>query len=256
MPWSEKARGLIRNHYAPVGRIGRANLNSAYRLFEDMAKKNKYDEETMAKITDLCDIYKGRADDLAKYTVSYRNYCEHVDSVDDIKIAPFHLLAYDEIVNMGKDSTHLEDHINVIRKYVVDDKNFVATPYMMVNTENPDDVKDCIDWWLDATSHGYEGMVVKPSTYTAYNEHGQVIQPAIKCRGKEYLRIIYGPEYTSDIQRLKKRSLSAKRGLAINEFALGIDSLTSFVKQKAFYKVHQSALAVLANEFEPVDVRL
>ena len=89
-----------------------------------------------------------------------------------------------------------------------------------------------------------------------YNQKGEIIQPAIKCRGKEYLRIIYGPEYLSDLQRLKKRSLSAKRRLALEELALGINSLTNFVENKAFYKIHESALAVLANEYEPVDVRL
>jgi hypothetical protein len=44
----------------------------------------------------------------------------------------------------------------------------------------------------------------------------------VKARGREYLRIIYRPEYTipENIERLRERSLSHKRSLTLREFAL------------------------------------
>jgi protein phosphatase len=41
-------------------------------------------------------------------------------------------------------------------------------------------------------------------------------------RGKEYLRIIYGPEYDApeNLTLLRERGLGGKRNLALREFAL------------------------------------
>jgi protein phosphatase len=36
-------------------------------------------------------------------------------------------------------------------------------------------------------------MVVKPPEHIAHGPRG-LVQPALKCRGREYLRIIYGPD--------------------------------------------------------------
>ena len=100
-------------------------------------------------------------------------------------------------------------------------------------------------------------MVVKPETYTA-REKGRLLQPAVKCRGRDYLRIIYGAEYLNPahLVRLKQRSLSRKRALALKEFSLGIESLMRFTEQAPLYRVHECAFGVLAMESEPVDPRL
>ena len=80
----------------------------------------------------------------------------------------------------------------------------------------------------------------------------------MKCRGKEYLRIIYGPEYTAaeNMIRLKNRGLSGKRSLALREFALGVEGLERFVKHDPLRKVHECVFGVLALESEEVDPRL
>ena len=100
-------------------------------------------------------------------------------------------------------------------------------------------------------------MVVKPMDFIATGKRGMV-QPAMKCRGPEYLRIIYGPEYTlpENIERLRNRGLSTKRSLALREFALGVEGLRRFVEEEPLYRVHECAFAVLALESEPVDPRL
>lgn len=114
-----------------------------------------------------------------------------------------------------------------------------------------------ITWWEEMTSSGGEGMVVKPLEFIAKGRRG-ITQPAVKCRGREYLRIIYGPEYTApaNLERLKSRGLGAKRSLAIREFALGIEALERFVKHEPLRRVHECVFGVLALESEPVDPRL
>ena len=116
---------------------------------------------------------------------------------------------------------------------------------------------EAIRWWDELTGKGGEGMVVKPMDFIATGKRGMV-QPAMKCRGPEYLRIIYGPEYTlpENIERLRNRGLSTKRSLALREFALGVEGLRRFVEEEPLYRVHECAFAVLALESEPVDPRL
>ena len=77
----------------------------------------------------------------------------------------------------------------------------------------------------------------------------------MKCRGREYLRIIYGPEYTADgnLSRPRKRDLRPKRSLARREFALGLEALARFVAREQLPRVHECVFAVLAMESEPVD---
>ena len=80
----------------------------------------------------------------------------------------------------------------------------------------------------------------------------------MKCRGREYLRIIYGPEYTlpENLDRLRARGLSTKRSLALRVFALGIVGLERFVRAEPLRRVHECVFGVLALESEPVDPRL
>jgi protein phosphatase len=138
-----------------------------------------------------------------------------------------------------------------------DPELLVATPYRAVDLGDPAQVEAAKTWWQDLTGAGGEGMVVKPSDFVARGKRG-LLQPAIKCRGPEYLRIIYGPDYTmpEHLERLRARGLSAKRGLALREFALGIEALERFVKREPLRRVHECVFAVLALESEPVDSRL
>jgi len=121
----------------------------------------------------------------------------------------------------------------------------------------PEAVTEAVKWWQELTAAGGEGMVVKPLQFVARNKRG-LIQPAVKCRGTEYLRIIYGPEYTApqNLERLRSRGLGTKRSLALREFALGVEALQRFVEREPLRRVHECAFAVLALESEPVDPRL
>ena len=114
-----------------------------------------------------------------------------------------------------------------------------------------------VHWWEELTAGGGEGAVCKPLEFVAQGKRG-LLQPAIKVRGREYLRIIYGPEYTlpEHLERLRSRGLGAKRSLALREFALGIEGLERFVRREPLRRTHEAVFAVLALESEPVDSRL
>src|SRR5207302_10697288 len=121
----------------------------------------------------------------------------------------------------------------------------------------PNAVNDAVRWWEDLTARGGEGMVVKPLDFVVRGSRG-LVQPAVKCRGTEYLRIIYGPEYSvpENLDRLRSRGLGAKRSLALREFALGVEALERFVRREPLRRVHECVFGVLALESEPVDPRL
>ena len=133
----------------------------------------------------------------------------------------------------------------------------MATRHKFVNLLSHESEGDATKWWLELTGRGSEGMVVKPLEFLARGTRGWV-QPAVKCRGPEYLRIIYGPEYTlaTNLDRLRSRGLGAKRSMAMREFALGVEGLERFTRGEPLRRVHECVFGVLALESEPVDPRL
>jgi protein phosphatase len=133
----------------------------------------------------------------------------------------------------------------------------LATPYKVVDVADEASQKEGIEWWEELTAAGGEGMVVKPFQFVTKGRRG-LVQPAVKCRGREYLRIIYGPEYTAPehLERLRSRGLSTKRSLALREFAIGMEALQRFVEREPLRRVHECVFGVLALESEPVDPRL
>lgn len=262
MPWSVKAQALLQRQYAPVGCVGKTSLRNAVEALEKACQRKniafQVSESTSGQNVDLgkvLETFMEREACLNRYIDAYREYCWPTVSIEDLRIAPFHLLATEGNVYYDKDHVW---HMETIRKYCTGaDKIFISTDYVVVDVNDDDSIRDGIDWWLMLTEAGGEGMVVKPYTFIAQKD-SELLQPAVKCRGREYLRIIYGPEYTmpEHMKRLKNRSLNRKRQLALREFALGMESLERFVSKKPLYKVHECVFAVLAFESEPVDPRL
>jgi protein phosphatase len=190
-----------------------------------------------------------------RYRDSYNRYVAPFAGIDDLRIAPFHLLASEGAVHA--DQNHLWHMAQAHRLAASDPALFVATAYKAVDLDDPAQVTSAIAWWEELTAQGGEGMVVKPLDFIARGKRG-VLQPAIKCRGREYLRIIYGPDYDlpENLSRLRQRGLGQKRSMAIREFALGLESLRRFVEHAPLTRVHQCVFGVLAMESEPVDPRL
>ena len=173
----------------------------------------------------------------------------------DLKLAPFHLLASEGQVHVQRDHLwHMEKLAEICK---AGDGILLATEHKHVDVTDNASVDVATRWWEELTCRGGEGMVVKPFEFIARGRRG-VTQPAIKCRGPEYLRIIYGPEYLlpQNLERLRNRGVSAKRSLALREFALGVEALERFVRQEPLRRVHECVFGVLALESEPVDPRL
>ncbi len=186
---------------------------------------------------------------------AYRKYCWPVHSLDDYSLAPFHILATEGQVHCDK--THEWHMENIAAICAGDPTLFTQTPYHVVNLSDQESYDNAVNWWMELTGSGGEGMVVKPYDFISKGSDG-LIQPAIKCRGSEYLRIIYGPEYDmpEHLARLKNRGLSKKQSLAMREFALGIEGLERFVRKEPLRRIHESIFGVLALESEQVDPRL
>ena len=248
MPWSAKAQELLRQQYAAVGAAAKASLTETVASLEHLASKN-------GDVLPLIEKYKQRLEAAKLYIDSYRRYCWLVQSVSDLKLAPFHLLATEGQVHVQRDHVwHMEKLAEVCK---AGDGLLLATSYRKVDVTDTASVEEATQWWEELTGRGGEGMVVKPLDFIVRGRRG-LSQPAVKCRGPEYLRIIYGPEYLlpENLERLRSRSVSTKRSLALREFALGVEALERFVRQEPLRRVHECVFGVLALESEPVDPRL
>jgi protein phosphatase len=248
LPWSAKAQELLRTQYAAVGAAAAAALNDAVNVLEAGALR-------LVDLAPLLERYRIKNELAARFVDAYRRYCWEVAAVHDLKIAPFHILASQDATHVGRDHIwHMETSAQLCQE---DPEVLLATPYHLVETTDPAHEQQATEWWYELTERGGEGMVVKPVDFIARGRKG-LAQPAVKCRGREYLRIIYGPEYTQpeNLERLRARSVSHKRGLASREFALGVEALERFARKEPLRRVHECVFGVLALESEPVDPRL
>lgn len=247
LPWSAKAQELLRDQYAPTGAAAVAALGTA-RDWLSIAEARGLEVAPWRHRTEA------RLDDASRFVEAYRQYCWTVSGLDDLKVAPFHLLASEGLVGLERDHRW---HLDIARRLSEADSIVRLTRHRFVELDDEGSVADVITWWEELTGAGGEGMVIKPVQGLARGRRG-LVQPAIKCRGREYLRIIYGPEYTEpqNIERLRQRGLRTKQSLAIREFALGLEALQRFVEREPLYRVHECVFGVLALESEPVDVRL
>ncbi|WP_422928843.1 polynucleotide kinase-phosphatase [Singulisphaera sp. PoT] len=253
MPWSAKAEDLLRNQYASVGAAARAALPQVAEALSKAAAR--VDGPEREGLVALENTYRGRLRDGQGFVDAYRSYCWPVESPSDYKLAPFFLLATEGKTYWDKGHDwHME---TLAEACAASDGLLVATPHRVIDLTDPEQVEQGILWWTELTGRGGEGMVVKPVEVVARGPKG-LVQPAVKCRGREYLRIIYGPEYTEpeNLERLRRRGLGHKRALALGEFALGVEALDRFVRREPLRRVHECVFAVLALESEPVDPRL
>ncbi|MGC9437367.1 polynucleotide kinase-phosphatase [Streptomyces sp. WG5] len=250
MPWSLKASGLLRSQYAAVGAASGAVFPDALAALEKATARG-------VGVGDLLDRQRARSADAAAFTAAYRRYCWTTDGLDGVRLAPFQILAA-----QGRSLAALphDEQLGLIDRLVEHDGSglLLTTRRLYVETGDPESVSAGVDWWLEMTGRGGEGMVVKPVGAVVRDAKDRLVQPGIKCRGREYLRIIYGPEYTrpDNLARLRQRFLNHKRSLAIREYALGLEALDRLADGEPLWRVHEAVFGVLALESEPVDPRL
>ncbi|HEV2295331.1 MAG TPA: polynucleotide kinase-phosphatase [Tepidisphaeraceae bacterium] len=254
MPWSAKAQDLLKNQYAAVGSAARAALTDAVAVLRQADRR--YVAAGIDGLTPVMLRQQERVAQAHRYVEVYRRYCWPVLTVSDLKLAPFHLLAGEGRVYVHQDHLwHMQTLARLSDAAAV--TPLMATAHRVVDLTDPASAEAGIAWWEELTTRGGEGMVVKPLDFVVRGRKG-LVQPAVKCRGSEYLRIIYGPEYDApeNLERLRKRGLGAKRSLALREFALGVEALERFVRREPLRRVHECVFGVLALESEPVDPTL
>jgi polynucleotide kinase-phosphatase len=249
LPWSAKAQELIKTQYAAVAAAATAALPEAAAVLTQAATRGLDGMEALLART------TARQTAAQQYAEAYRRYCWPVESLADLRLAPFHLLATEGRTYFDKDHAW---HMETLRALCLADEALLrATPYRVVHLQDIADVEAATQWWTDLTAAGGEGMVVKPYDFIPGGRQN-LVQPALKCRGREYLRIIYGPDYLlpGNLERLRERNVKSKRNLALREFALGVEGLDRFVAGAPLREVHQCVFGVLALESEAVDPRL
>ncbi|HEY3868070.1 MAG TPA: polynucleotide kinase-phosphatase [Actinocrinis sp.] len=274
LPWSAKAMGLLRDQYAAVGASARSALAAALGVLDQALRRPDAGDgvsdgdgaETGADVLELGpgerdvlrelrDSQAGRLRDAEAFTAAYGRYCWPTSDLDGVRLAPFQLLAAEgKVYATENHGWHLD---LADRLCAADPGLFQPTRRRVVEPADPGQVAEAADWWSQLTAGGGEGMVVKP--FDALVRDGRrIVQPGVKCRGTEYLRIIYGPEYLEprNLVQLRRRSLGRKQSLALREYALGLESLERFVAGEPLHRVHEAVFAVLALESEPVDPRL
>jgi protein phosphatase len=248
LPWSAKAGELLRGQYAPVGAAAGVALGAETSVLAAAAARG-------VDVADLLHRSRQRGEAAARFVAAYRRYCWPVGSVDDLRLAPFQVLA-------GEGSVHALHghgwHLDVLGRLCDRDPTTLRrTRSVAVSLGDPASEEAATAWWQELTAAGGEGMVVKPADVIHQGPKG-LVQPGVKCRGPEYLRLIYGPEYLAEqnLSRLRSRGLGHKRSLALREFALGIEALERFAAGEPLYRVHECVFGVLALASEPVDPRL
>jgi protein phosphatase len=249
LPWSAKAQELVKGQYAAVAAAASAALPQAEAALAAASGRGLDGAAALLART------SARREAATDYADAYRRYCWPVQSLDDLKLAPFHLLATEGKTYFDRDHAW---HMETLRSLSIADPRLLrATPYRVVDLTNPAEIEAATEWWLALTASGGEGMVVKPYDFIPTGGR-TLIQPALKCRGREYLRIIYGPDYLlpGNLERLRQRNVKGKRNLALREFSLGVEGLERFVAGQPLRLVHQCVFGVLALESEPVDPRL
>ena len=262
MPWSAKAEPLLKGQYAAVGAAARMGLAAAVNALERAAARG-------VAVGDLLSRCRGRAESVAHYAAAYRPYCWPVRSLEDLKLAPFHLLATEGQVRLPTEGqgykptggqgysnqTHAW-HLETLDQLCAAGSDLLsAIDRRRVVLDDASSRGQAVRWWEELTASGSEGFVAKPLDFVCTDGRG-LVQPALKCRGREYLRLIYGPEYAERIELLRRRNLKGKQALALREFALGVEGLERFVAGQPLRRVHECVFAVLALESEPVDPRL
>jgi protein phosphatase len=248
LPWSAKAGDLIRSQYSAVGAAARTALPAAVSALEQAAARG-------LEVADLLDRQRRRTADAEAFTGVYRRYCWPTDGLTGVALAPFQLLA--TAGTTYADRPHAW-HLALADRLAESDPELVrGTRSLPVDVTDPTSEAEATAWWEEMTAAGGEGMVVKPAANLTRGRRG-VVQPGLKVRGREYLRLVYGPDYTEPqhLERLRERSLGRKRGLALREYALGLEGLERLARGEPLWRVHECVFAVLALESEPVDPRL
>lgn len=244
LPWNVKAGELIASEYAHVA-------NAA--IIDRSSLANALSEAATVDVDDWRQEAEKGLRDAEAFRNAYAPYIWSVQNDDAIQIAVFHVLAHQqELLTTKPHSWHMEQS----QRLADASDLFLATEYRFISGEQGK--QEAIQWWHELTETGGEGFVVKPLDWNAVSTNGRPVQPAMKVRGREYLRLIYGMNYLEPevLEHVKKRGLKKKQQMAVDEYALGLEGIQRLIHQESVERIHECVLAVMAIESDPADPRL
>lgn len=170
LPWSAKAMDLIRRQYASVGAAAHAGLKATITTLQQAAARG-------LDLAGLLDAERARLQQADRYVDAYRRYVRFVNAVDDLRLAPFHILAGESGVFSDREHTW---HLQLCDQLVAADPGwFTPTARRIVDLADDESQAAAITWWGQLTAGGSEGIVVKPITFSAQGRKG-LAQPGIK----------------------------------------------------------------------------
>jgi protein phosphatase len=263
LPWSAKAGQLLRDQYASVGAAALAALPAAVSVLEQAVERlagsggagSRGPDDAAGPLAGLLARTRSRLGNAGAFAAAYQRYCWPVEGLDGVRLAPFALLGSEGAAHAGRPHSW---HLAIASRLAAADPGlFTVTRHVFADTSDPASCSAAAGWWRELTEAGGEGMVVKPAAGLTRGPRG-LAQPGLKVRGREYLRIIYGPDYTEpgNLAKLRTRSVGKKRSLALREYALGLEALDRVARGEPLWRVHECVFGVLALESEPVDPRL
>ena len=251
MPWNLKATGLLNKQYDVTANSALLSRQTYVTVLEEL--QSRQGQMDMVRL----EAAKEKLENAQKFKSAYEFYCWNADakSLEGVQIAPFHILAFSGESHFDK--THLW-HMEQVNKLSTYSNLLITTEYKLLSLNDEIGINETISWWEDMTKNGHEGMVVKPLQFISRNDKGDVIQPAIKVRGREYLRIIYGMDYLepTHLEILKKRTAQNKMKNALKEFYLSMESINRFIEKESLDRIHECVLASLSYENDAMDPRL
>ncbi|GAA2970962.1 polynucleotide kinase-phosphatase [Actinokineospora diospyrosa] len=246
LPWNAKAMELITDQFAAVAASAHAALPAALSSLRAAAERG-------VGVADLLSRVETRLTNAGSFREVYRRYCWPTSGVDGVRLAPFQLLATEGRTYHDREHAW---HLEVAdRLHAADPELFTRTRRLAVDPTDAGSVAEGVAWWESLTAAGGEGMVVKPAANFVRTGR-KLTLPGLKVRGRDYLRVVYGPDYTTTLDRLRDRKLGTKRSLALREYALGLEALDRLTRAEPLWRVHEAVFAVLALESEPIDPRL
>ena len=220
LPWIIKARGLIKKEFLTPGQC--TYLSRKYGTYGSLENTQKY--------LDILSVFS---------------------QPDDLRIKIFQVLAYGKVNEKGYFSQYVNclatldkrDNYYLMEEFIKKSKIFEEVNNTIIDLYSRSDQEEAVKAWKKYCANGGEGYVIKPVDPVLFMNNGYFIQPALKVRGKDYLRLIYGIDYLDPdyFAKVTYRKVKGKRALAAKEFELSIKILRAFL-----YKNHRETQKLLA----------
>ena len=138
----------------PVRRRGGGGLGvpAPSRRWRWRRRAARLEGEERAKLAEVEARFRLREQDIDRFVAAYRQYCWPVESLTDLKLAPFHLLATEGHVHTDRDHLwHMETLAEVCR---ADPELLLATRYKVVDVTDQASQDEGIAWWEELHGAG------------------------------------------------------------------------------------------------------